>query len=281
MDDLHRRLEEAAQAHRPDRERMLARIERGMAGPEQDPGRPRAPRPAPWLRVVAVTAAGVATLGVGVFAYGAVTGGTDTSGIVATTPGPASPPGAPAPGPSDSGRQVEPAPSRTPRPTGTPEAERTNGPSATPTPDGTPDPAGTTGATTPGAEDGYLWSDGSLDPNSNDYWAQSNVTIKAERPLNSLTVELRVAQTGGVKDTGSWRSLPVEDFVVSARMEDGDLVFRWTLKDGVVVPAGEHVFAGQYDHAEGGRDAGDDRYSAVATSSGRTADVGGDFAPDR
>lgn len=141
MDDLHRRLEEAAQAHRPDRERMLARIERGMAGPEQDPGRPRAPRPAPWLRVVAVTAAGVATLGVGVFAYGAVTGGTDTSGIVATTPGPASPPGAPAPGPSDSGRQVEPAPSRTPRPTGTPEAERTNGPSATPTPDGTPDPA--------------------------------------------------------------------------------------------------------------------------------------------
>ncbi|GAA5014876.1 hypothetical protein GCM10025734_62810 [Kitasatospora paranensis] len=33
MDDLRSRLRDAADGHRPDRERMLARVERGMARP--------------------------------------------------------------------------------------------------------------------------------------------------------------------------------------------------------------------------------------------------------
>ncbi|WP_178970294.1 hypothetical protein [Streptomyces acidiscabies] len=33
IDDIDRRLREAAEAHRPDHARMLARVERGMAGP--------------------------------------------------------------------------------------------------------------------------------------------------------------------------------------------------------------------------------------------------------
>ncbi|MFJ1915591.1 hypothetical protein ACIOGX_27065 [Streptomyces sp. NPDC088147] len=230
MDELHRRLKEAARAHRPDRERMLARVERGMAAPETRPAGAPAHRPASWFRVATAAAAAAGVLAAGTFVLVAMDDGTDPAGTVATTPGPAS---------------------------------------------GAPDspPAG--------ARDGYLRSDGVIDPNSNAYWAQSNITLGTDRPLTSLTLELRVAQTGGVRDTGSWRSLPEEDFTVSVRPETGALVYRWTLKDGVTVPAGEHVFAAQYDHAEGARDAGDDRYTAVATGSGGTAEVRGDFTGAR
>lgn len=57
-------------------------------------------------------------------------------------------------------------------------------------------------------EDGPLWADGSVDPHSNVYWAQSNVTLKTGKPLTALVVELRIALTEGVKDTGNWRTRP-------------------------------------------------------------------------
>ncbi|MGW2064415.1 hypothetical protein ACWCO9_27995, partial [Streptomyces sp. NPDC001937] len=56
MDDkLRELLRTAAEAHRPDRQRMLARLERGMtAAPSART--PPAPRgPLPWLRVVGAT----------------------------------------------------------------------------------------------------------------------------------------------------------------------------------------------------------------------------------
>lgn len=67
-EDLRERLHTAAASHRPDRERMLARIERGMA--EETPVRvPRAPRtPRPWLRVAGATAAVCGVLAAGAFA---------------------------------------------------------------------------------------------------------------------------------------------------------------------------------------------------------------------
>ncbi|WP_063836769.1 hypothetical protein [Streptomyces sp. NRRL S-15] len=126
-----------------------------------------------------------------------------------------------------------------------------------------------------------LWSDGSLNPNSNSYWAQSEVTVRTTRPLSALTVELRIALTGGVNTTGSWRSLPERDFAVSAREEDGFLVYRWSLKQGRSVPAGTHTFAGQYNHAEGERDTGRDDYTARARAAGEQTSVGGGFRETR
>ncbi|WP_329071614.1 hypothetical protein [Streptomyces sp. NBC_01429] len=277
MDDLRRGLRETAHTHTPDRERMLARIERGMSDPETASARPPAHRPAPWLRVAAVTAVAVGTLGAGTFAVVSATKD-DRPLTVATTPEPARPSSAPSP----SAASPSPTASRPPASPSAPvrsASGRPDAPSGTPH-SAAPPPAATTRPDSPAARDGYLRSDGSVDPNSNTYWAQSNITIGTERPLTSLTVELRVAQTGGVRDTGSWRSLPEEDFTVSVTTGPaGALVYRWTLKDGVTVPAGEHVFAGQYDHAEGGRDAADDAYSAKAAGSGLTAEVGGGFAP--
>ncbi|RDG39957.1 hypothetical protein [Streptomyces corynorhini] len=258
MDELRKRLRETAHTHTPDRERMLARIERGMSVPETAFPRPSAHRPAPWLRVAAVTAVAVGALGAGTFAVVSVTKD-ERPLTVATTPEPAHPPSAPGPSSSSSGR-----------------ADPSSGAGRS----DVPPPAATDRTGSPGPRDGYLRSDGTVDPHSNTYWAQSNITVRTERPLTSLTVELSVAQTGGVRETGSWRSLPQEDFTVTVGTGPaGALVFRWTLKDGVTVPAGEHVFAGQYDHAEGGRDAAADRYRAEATGSDLAAEVGGGFAP--
>ncbi|MET9513601.1 hypothetical protein [Streptomyces sp. NPDC002994] len=232
MDELRRQLREAAAAHRPDRARMLARVERAMAPPAAGAAGGRTGSPASWLRITGATAAVAGVLVAGGYAVASATRDAKPTHSTATPPPP------------------------------------------------TPAPPPLTGADH-AAEDAYLRGEGVVDPHSNRFWAQSNVRLKTREPLDALTVELRVAQTGGVADTGSWRSLPVDDFTVSVREENGALVFRWTLKPGRTVPVGQHVFAGQYNHGEGARDPGDDTYSASATASptGEDATLHGDFAP--
>ncbi|MFD3518234.1 hypothetical protein [Streptomyces sp. NPDC058657] len=297
-DELHR----AAASHRPDRARILARVERGMAAGAGAPGESSArgrkgvrtsplrlsgvrARAASWPRVAGATAACAAVL---------IAGGYGVVGILhkdskvrtATTPVPtptgtdaARPTGLPStPGPALS---TPPSPPRTPART----PERDGGTAGTKPPAGTAPPAVPASPPAPGAlrtQDGHLWGDGSVDPHSNDFWAQSNLTFKTAEPLTALTLELRIAGTEGVRDAGSWISLDPADFDISVRRETGALVYRWTLKPGRTVPAGEHRAAGQYHHAKGNRDAGGDRYSVTTTAAdGRKATVGGDFYPVR
>ncbi|MFE3516558.1 hypothetical protein [Streptomyces sp. NPDC059166] len=234
-EDLRERLRTAAASHRPDRARMLARIERGMA--QEPPARvPRAPRsPMPWLRVAGATVAVCGVLTAGAFAVTSAGGHGERAAGRKVSPAPA----APGPASSSPGRDSGPA------------------------------------------EDGPLSSASSVNPNSNAYWAQSEVMVRTTRPLSELTVELRIAQTGGVNTTGSWRSLPEADFSVSVREEGGFLVYRWTLEPGRSVPAGTHTFAGQYNHAEGARDPGRDEYTARAREADGPASVKGGFSGAR
>jgi hypothetical protein len=267
------RLREAAGAHQPDRERMLARVERGMAGP---PRSRRAPGgPAPWARVVAVTAGLAGVFAIAGLAVGltVTADGIGPGQVVAS--GPAAPPDVPAPTARETHRQAPP-----PSPAGSgagrpaPPSGRGGGAAS-----GSPSP----GSASPGTgygnhpRDAYLWSDGSVDPGGNSFWAQSDVTVRNDQSLSALTVELRIARTAGVASTGAWSTLPTQDYTVRVEERDGALVYRWTLKDGRSVPAGTHVFAGQYNHAEGGRDAGGDRYSARGEGPGGAAEVRGDF----
>lgn len=218
MDELKRGLREAAEAHHPDRARIHARVERGMAATRDRSRHPPAARSS-WARVAGATAAVAAVLAAGVH-------------TAATVPG------------SD-----RPARSATAQPTAPLSAEG-------------------------------LTALGAVDPHSNRFWAQNNITLTAPRPLTALTVDLRVAHTGGVASTGHWRTLPAEDFTVSVREDEGGaLHYTWTLKPGRTAPAGRHVFAGQYNHAEGARAAGRDHYTVTATDSGgeRTS-LRGDFA---
>ncbi|RMI36787.1 hypothetical protein [Streptomyces triticirhizae] len=122
-----------------------------------------------------------------------------------------------------------------------------------------------------------LSASGEVDPGSNPYWSQSNVTLETSHPLTALTVELRVVAEEGMRPTGGWRTLPASDFVYSTVREGGDLVFRWELRPGAEVPPGAHVFAGQYDHDAGPRSAGLDRYRITGEGPSGPVTVSGGF----
>ncbi|MGI5199086.1 hypothetical protein ACQEVY_36555 [Streptomyces sp. CA-288835] len=264
-DRVRSRLREAAGAHEPDRARILARIERGMAESETSRRPAQRPQALGWARVVGATAAVAGLLAVGGYAAASALKEDDKAQqTVAVTP-------TPEPSPEESKRgEIPPDPTSSPRP------EKPSAPQSPPVKQPEPPPA-VNPPVDAGAEEGPLWSDGSVDPHSNDFWAQSNVTIKSEKQLTSLTVQLRIKQTGGVNSTGAWRSLPEGDFELTVGEQDGFLVYTWALKEGRTVPAGEFVFAGQYDHDYGGRDASNDRYAATATADGQQVGVQGDF----
>ncbi|MFJ6065953.1 hypothetical protein ACIQHU_23290 [Streptomyces tendae] len=234
-EELRARLRAAAGEHRPDRTRILARVERGMAAGNRGPTRVRLPG---WVRVAGATAAVAGVL---------VAGGYTVASAVRDDVSARRPVAAP-PGSRETGS----------RETGSRETESRE---------------------TGSRESGPVWSSGAVDPHSNEFWAQSNVTLGTSTPLTSLTVELRVAQTGSVTSTGAWRSLPEDDFTFTLDERDGFLVYRWTLKEGRTVPAGEWMFAGQYNHERGGRDAGGDRYSAAATAASGSLAVRGGLTP--
>lgn len=265
---LRARLHEAAGTHEPDRARILARVERGMSEQTRT-GRldHRSSRPPVfgWVRVVAATTAVAGVLGVGGYAVASAVK-EDTppqKSVVATaTPSPdatsraPAPPPDPSPSAPETSREASRPPSRTPSATATAEAP-------------------TAGS---GSEDGPLWSDGSVDPHSNEFWGQSNVTLKTSTELTSLTVRLKVRQSGGVTSAGAWRSAPEDDFTTTVVEQDGFLVYTWVLKPDHTVWPGEWVFAGQYDHDRGGRNAKDDGFEITATADGRQRAVTGDFA---
>ncbi|MFD5266200.1 hypothetical protein [Streptomyces sp. NPDC058335] len=270
--ELRARLHGAAEAYEPNRERILARIERGMVEQER-PGGHRSTRPVlwGWARIVSATAAVAGMLAVGGYAVAsAVKDEPPQQQSVAVPP------------------MVE-SPDATSRPPASPKATPSSGgggrneaePSSSPSKSAQAKPSASAPGLLPAVddtEDGPLWSDGSVDPHSNDFWAQSNVTLKAARQLTELTVQLKVAQTGGVSSAGAWRSLPEGDFTFTVEERDDFLVYTWVLKEGRTVPKGEWVFAGQYDHDRGGRDAKDDSYAVVGAADGQKGSVGGDFA---
>ncbi|WP_432196666.1 hypothetical protein [Streptomyces sp. bgisy027] len=265
-DELRARLHQAAGAHEPDRERILARVERGMAERTRPGHRATRPPAHGWLRVVTATAAVAGVLAAGGYAVASAVKEDRPRQTVATSP-------TPAPSRDTTTRTpAPPAPSTAPTPERTPTSRGTTGaPARQPT--ATPEPP-----TAEGEQDGPLWSDGSVDPHSNDFWAQSNLTLRTSGRLSALTVRLKVAQTGGVTSAGAWRSLPEDDFTLTVEEKDGFLVYTWVLKEGRTVRVGEWVFAGQYDHERGGRDAKDDSYTMTATAGGEQLSVTGGFA---
>ncbi|MBT2451571.1 hypothetical protein J7F03_31835 [Streptomyces sp. ISL-43] len=270
-EELTGRLRAAAEAHQPDRARILARVERGMSGA---PVRHReSSRARSWPRIALASLAAAGTLAVGGFAVAAIVQSPPAQPDVSATPAaPSAPSGNPRSTPSTRSTPSAPA---TGRPT-TPDRSSPTGPS--------PSASGATGSAQPGGahvQEGPLSSAGSLGANSNTFWTQSNITLKSTQPLTALTVELRIRQTGAVQSTGSWRTMPAEDFTVTVQHEDGAVVYRWILKPGRTVPAGQHVFAGQYNHAAGEREAEHDGYRVDANGPRGTLSVWGGFPPAR
>lgn len=255
-EETTRRLREAAEARQPDRARMLARVERSATGTAA-PRRARSTARS-WPKVAL---AGLATSAI------LATGGLAVADIV-RTPSPSHTPAAPA----------APSPTVAPRPT--PSARASTAATA-PARSIAPSTSHPTPLAGNRVENGSLWSEGTMDATSTVYWAQNNLTLKTTQQLTSLTVEVRVAQTGGVLSTGTWRTLPSDDFTVTVRQVGGALVYRWVLNQGRTVPAGQHEFAVQYNHATGTRDVTRDSYRVDAQASGGSSAVWGGFSSAR
>ncbi|MCX5206268.1 hypothetical protein OG897_33295 [Streptomyces sp. NBC_00237] len=298
--ELHR----AAASHRPDRARILARVERGMAEDARTDGRTRGARKpsvrsagargpgraASWPRVAGATVAVAAVLAAGGYGVAGVLH-EDVRVHTATTPDPTPTPTRTAP----TGPPPVPDPAHTSPPKPPRQPERSSGGSSATSkarpPAGTRPPTAPASPPTPASnrvQDGRLWGEGAVDPHSHEFWAQSNITFENGEILTALAVELRIAKTEGVTNTGAWISLPLDDFTVEVREEQSGpaqpvyLLYRWTLKPGRTVGPGVHMAAGQYQHVKGDRDAGGDRYSVTTTAQGgQRATVRGGFRPPR
>ncbi|MCX5242103.1 hypothetical protein OG824_43595 [Streptomyces prunicolor] len=272
-DELIARLHEAAEGHGPDRSRILARLERGMAAQSRPDHRATRPPVFGWVRVVSATAAVASVLAIGGYAVAsAVKNNSPAEQTVSVSP-------TPTPTPSPDATSRTPVKPVAPKPSSGSGATHST-PKASTSPTASPSSPPVLPAAS-GTQDGPLWSDGSIDPGSNDFWAQSDVTLKTSKQLTSLTVQLKVRLTAGVTSAGAWRSLPEQDFTQTVTEQDGFLVYTWVLKKGRTVAVGEWVFAGQYNHARGGRDAKDDSYSAAGTAAGQQLAVKGDFAAQK
>ncbi|ADJ50191.1 hypothetical protein AMES_8366 [Amycolatopsis mediterranei S699] len=264
-DEIGRRLREAAETHQPDHDRILARVQRGVTATTV---RHRAPKPArSWPKVVLAGSAAAGILAVA---------GLAVAGVVPVAPA----------RPEATTTLAVPTTGVTPSTSTTPAARPTGG-SALPPASGHPDrpttgrssPAGATPAAPVGSRvsDGPLSAQGSVDPHSTVYWAQSTLALDTTQPLSALTVEVRITQTGSVQSTGQWQTGPADDFTTTAQESDGVVVYRWELKPGRTAPAAQHVFAVQYNHTAGTRDAGADGYDVQATSADGVHTVQGRF----
>lgn len=229
---------------------MLARIEQGMA--RQSGGDRsrlyRRRRQASWLRVALAVLAAVGALGLGglAVAAGVRQQAPQRPAPVVVTPPSASADAAPQPRASATKPSASPSTSPSRHPT-------------TPT------------------SGGPISARADVNAHSTVYWSQNDLTVEVGQPLTALTVELRIAQTGGVQNTGDWQTAPSGDFTVSVAPSDGFLVYRWTLKPGRTIPAAQQLFGAQFNHATGKRDAARDTFHVEAVAAGRTFVVGGNY----
>jgi hypothetical protein len=307
-DLLAARLRAAAHAHQPDRTRMWARVERGMAEPAgggavergrrtRRAGRLPAAGPAPWPRVVGVTAALAGAVALSAVASGLTTGGGgEPRTVVVTSAGPAEPMGSPVAAPSSSALvDATSRPASGDATVSPPDSGSPSGSDPTPSPGsatpggGTGHSSGTrggshpasgrpgTGGTAAGGSGATAGGSGSVAtgtstaPNSTSYWSESDMTLRSTETVTGLRVVLRIARTDGLESTGSWCTLPGDGYTASVHQDGGALVYEWDLLPGHTVAAGSQTFAAQFRYASGTRDASGDTYQAdITTHSGTT-----------
>jgi hypothetical protein len=251
-DRVRAALRAEAAGYQPDREAILARIERGQAA---DPARaPRTGRRRAAVRMAGIGTTVAAVLGLGVAVTWAAVN-TDVLRRPSHGPMMASAPASSSPGPAQRPDTASRAPSGThaPRP-----------PAASPS--------------TNGAQQRFLRSSGAIDAhNSIDNWTQASVKVTSTDTVTTLEVTVRIAGSPNLASTGAWSSVLAEFLTTSVERQPDALVYHFTLKPGVTLPPASHVFAVQYNHAVGGRDPSRDTYHAVATANGTRAEVSGGF----
>ncbi len=273
--------------HAPDSAAMLARVEdAAKAGPRRPAphgglhrDRLHRDRPVPWLRPARAAAAACAVLAVaggGWLIVGHlrphpthVSPAAESSTRYVAGTATASPDG----GGAAEGRSATSA-SRTMTPSASPPASLGATPGAS--------PQATVILGSPGhtrVQQGFLWSDGSIDSHSTTSWSQSDITLKSGQAVTSMNVVLRLPDTPGLASTGAWSTVPAADITIGVTQGSGVLVYTFTLRAGVTLAPGTYEFAGAYSHAPGGRNADYDTYQATASAGQASVDVYGNFFP--
>jgi hypothetical protein len=265
LDDrnLRNALHEEAERHVPDRDAMLARINRrrgsGRRGVMSLLFQPVGPGARRAMAVMRPAAAALAVAGVLI---------AGVSGINlanrAPQPGPqvAGPPAAaPAPTATPSDAPVTSVGPATHTTTAVPPTSPARPSSRRPTTTGQP-----SRPPPPPVEDGFLSATAVLDPHSIADWAQSNLTLATTETITALDVTVRVARTPGVADTGHWTSIPAELITSAMTATDAELVYRFTLNPGATLAPGDYTFAVQYNHATGDRPLTGDSYEATVSA---------------
>ncbi|GAA2127174.1 hypothetical protein [Glycomyces algeriensis] len=267
-DDVNDRLRVTAEEYEPDRDRMWTRVSEGMREPRVRAETVRTGWRIPQLGLA--TGAALALIGVIVF-FGQFLG---FGPVVGPTPEP------PAAGPGTRSAEATDPASSGDAATGGEETSADD--SGGDEPDGSQSEDGASeGASSPEIPEGpaWLWTDGSLNPDSDEeFWSQLDLKVRSEEPLTELNVELRVAEGAGVESTGAWTTGDTWFNAAVVTREDGFLVYRWSLKDDAVLPAGEYTLAGQFNHNAGTRSVDEDRFTFEAETEGGEAGASeGDF----
>jgi hypothetical protein len=257
-DALHAVLHQEADRHEPDRVAILARFEAGR----ETTRRPGLVHPR-FLVTAAAAAAGVAVIAGGIWAatsrhptadqvgqVGPVKTTARQGGATSTAAVPQSPHSTALGGSQAPRHQTSPTPGKS---------------------------SGGSPSTKAAAQQGFLWSDGSIDPHSSTNWAQSNIMLKNRETMTALDVKVRIAITAGVTSAGQWSTVGADILTMTVTKQKDALVYEFTLKPGATLAAGTYTFAAQYAHASGGRDAGQDTYAATATAHGSDVQVSGNF----
>ncbi|THV26799.1 hypothetical protein [Glycomyces paridis] len=258
-DELPDRLRVGAEEFEPDRDRMWARVADGMREVRAERAAPARTR---WRAPLAAMAAGAAVVLIGVIVLLGQTIGLGP--VLQPTPGPPAAEGeTPSAGPPETtGGDEGTTSSSTSEPAGEGTGETTTGEDAETT------------AETPDVPE-WLFGDAWIDQGSNEYWTQVNMKLQTEVDLTEVTVELKLALGEGLDDTGAYSTNNTLFNEAVVTEEDGFLVYRWTLKDGAVLPPDDYQLAAQVAHTTW-RDAAEDAFTiTVLADSGEDAEVEG------
>jgi hypothetical protein len=265
-------LQDAAKAHRPNREAMVDRVAVGRARSRAEA--PRRSRPLFSMRPVGAAAAVVSVVIASMFAARLADGAED-DGLVAVKPPPvAAVPGTNHPDPTTPVGTA--GPQRTPDdpPASTPAAPPTSTPVAPPAsvPAQPPPPP----ATTPSTPADWLNPVGYVDPNSSDAWSQNTVRISNTKPITALEITIAVARTAQTENAGRYTTAANDFFTMTVNPQDDKLMYSYVLRDGATLKPGKYLFAAQYTHGPDHK-ATVDSFSVVAETRSADTSTSGTF----
>jgi hypothetical protein len=115
--------------------------------------------------------------------------------------------------------------------------------------------------------------------NYNNYGGQERLALANTSAITSLTVTIRVAQTGGVSFNSQANSFPGGSLTQNSGTAGGAIVYSYVLGAGMSIPAnypGGTVYA-QYGGSGAPHPSSGDTWSVTSTSGGQTSTLTGTF----